>query len=75
MIAINAIEWENVDWSNTHMDVSLGQVHVGTINHSRMGRLIALAVGPDDARTQIILLSEDDVDELMRALRSEAKSL
>jgi len=70
-----AVEWDSVDWSNTHIDTSHGQFHIGTMDNDLGPRFVALAVGPDDGRTQIILLDDDDIDELFKLLRQEAKSL
>jgi hypothetical protein len=68
-----SIEWENVDWSNTHMDVSDGQYHLGTIDTPK-GRFVVIAVGAD-AEAQMMALNSDDVDEFFKWVRTEAKSL
>jgi hypothetical protein len=66
--------WNDVDWSNTHLDCSAGQYHLGIVDNDE-GRFVALGVGKDDNKTGIVLLSDDDVDEFSRMLRQTAKSL
>ncbi len=77
-IADATIDWDDVEWHNTHMDATLGIYHLGICDHE-VGRCLALSVAHDDHEdspdAQIILLNEDAIDELMKYLRQTAKSL
>lgn len=68
------IKWDEVDWSNTHLECASGQYHLGIVDNEN-GRFVALAVNKDSMTPSIILLSDDDVDEFSKMLRQTAKSL
>lgn len=70
------IDWDDVDWENTHMAVSSGLYHLGIVDSAETGRVVALGVSTaGDEATSIMLLDEDDVDDFMKWLRQTAKSL
>jgi hypothetical protein len=72
------IDWDDIDWHNTHTEATLGIYHLGICDHE-LGQCVALSVALDDdedsPEPQIILLNEDAIDELMKYLRQTAKSL
>jgi hypothetical protein len=73
------IAWDDVDWHNTHIEVTVGLYHVGIVDHDDYGRCIAFSVAHDDLKTspdpQIILLNEDALDDLIKALNHAGRNI
>lgn len=69
-----SIKWDDVSWSNTHLDTEDDQFHVGTL-WVDMQKFVVVRLGSDqdDEPHYTILLDEEQAQDLAGSLRMEAR--